>query len=372
MTMPTHTVKKMSTAQCDKCGLYTCVHKTELTQPMKPFDLGSQVGDTLSDAVTKIRIELNPGTPKEPTNIECPACKKLVTIGPNNNFCYLCGEPLKADKTKPIIADTAKDEKETATKNLKPKEDLTVKCGYCDMDILKKYITAHLNVHINSHTQIEVEPTKVEIRAEAAPIKTPLQIAAASYLTDKDDVSLKAIERFHYRKIDNLSVSSSSTEDQSISDITVTVWLKERASAYNGSYAGGVWQSSTDAERVVIQTTYDATDEYYSVSVRLIKTNQYGYSTEDAVPERLCFDATEIREEIKRALLFFKVPPRSVYKRFLKAIRNDEFVVELDKNGRIEYVQTTNANDLLAKLKEKQSLANNKWDTNTHHYGYCG
>jgi ribosomal protein L37AE/L43A len=336
---------------------------------MKPLDLGETVGDKLPDAVTKIRIELN----QEQTNIECPVCKKLVIVDPKNNFCYLCGAALKASAIKTVTTVPAKVEKETATKNLKPKdkEDITVKCGYCDMDILKKYITAHLNVHINDHTQSDVEPTKTEIKAEAAPVKTPLQIAAASYLTDKDDVSLKSIERFHYRKIENLSVSSSSTEDQSISDITVTVWLKERASTYNGSYAGGVWQASTDAERVVIQTTYDATDEYYSVSVRLIKTNQYGYSTEDAVPERLCFDATEIREEIKRALLFFKIPPRSVYKRFLKAIRNDDFVVELDKNGRIEYVQTANANDLLAKLKEKQSLANNKWDTNYGH-GYCG
>ena len=365
MTKPIHTVKLMSTTQCDECGLYTCIHKTELTQPMKPIDLGSQVGDKLSDAVTKIRIELDTEVVKEPTNIECPSCKKLVTVGPNNNFCYLCGAPLKASA---IFPD---DEKETATKNLKPKEDLTVKCGYCDMDILKKYITAHLNVHINSHTQVTVEPSKTEIKAEAAPVKTPLQVSATSYLTDKDDVGLKAIDRFHYRQIDNLSVSSSSTEDQSISDLTVTIWLKERASAYNGSYSGAVWQASTDYERVVIQTTYDATDEYYSVSVRLIKTNQYGYSTEDAVPERLCFDATEIREEIKRALLFFKVPPRSVYKRFLKAIRNEDFVVELDKNGRIEYVQTANANDLLAKLKEKQSLSNNKWDTHTNH-GFYG
>lgn len=365
--MPNHHIKLMSTPQCDTCGLYTCVHKTELTQPMNPLDLGETVGATLPDAstngLTKVRVDIKPEETKTPGNIQCPECNKLVT---HTNFCYLCGKCLKPEAIEP--------EKETATKNLKPKEDLTIKCRYCDMDVLKQYLAAHLNIHINAHTAVEAEPIKKEVKAEATPVKTPLQIAAASSLIDKDDVSLKAVDRFQYREIDNLSVSCSSIEDHSIYDFTVTVWLKDRMGTYNGNYAGSGWQASTDFERLVINTTFDATDEYYSVSVHLVKTNQYGYSTDDAVPERLCFDQTEICEEIKRALLFFKVPPRSVYKRFRKAIRNQEFIVELNDAGRVEYVQTANENDLVAKLKEKQTSSNTKWDNQTGHgyYGGCG
>jgi hypothetical protein len=259
-------------------------------------------------------------------------------------------------------------EKEIATK--KPKEDLTVKCGYCDTDVMRKYITAHVKIHIADYVPEVVEPTIVvttDTTTDVAPVvDNKVDVAPASvktsslisFLTDKDDVCLKTVDHFQYKEIANLSVSASSSEDKRFSDFTVTVWLKERPSAYPTHYAGtGTWQTSKEFERIVINTTYDAIDEYYSVSVRLVKNNQYStFSSDEAAPERLCFDQTEISEEIKRALLFFKVPPRSVYKRFLKAIRKENFVIERDNGGRIEYVQTENEDGLFAYMKSQQTI----------------
>lgn len=353
----------MSTPQCDKCGLYSCSHKTELTQPITSVSLGESVGNSLAEEQsTRIRIG-----PIQQKNTICMHCSKTVS---DENFCSECGEPLYTNVMKPSLTIPAiaspvinerseeKDSKENTTKTSKSKEEGIIKCSYCELDVVKKYITAHLKTHINDYVPYvkEMPEAKEETSAQ---LTKPLQLEASviSSLSDKDDVSLKTVEHFRYREIDNISISASSSEDNRFSDFTVSVWLKDKISAYSTYHTGGGWENSKEFERIVINTTFDAIDEYYSVSVKLMKNSQYSaYSGEEAIPERLCFDQTEISEEIKRALLFFKVPPRSVYKRFRKAIRNtDNFIIDRDEKGRVEYVQTANTSDLFALLKSKQT-----------------
>jgi len=357
----------MSTAQCNICFLYSCEHKVEREQQIKPMDLGDQIGVKLTDVknVTTINIK-NPDV-----NITCIECRAEVS---SNAFCTNCGvsligirisEPIKEPE---II-------KQPEMKNSKSDDkikDLTIKCNYCDLVIIKKYLDAHLKMHIDNFVAEPEEKislaqnniTSINTNPAQQPAILKLVEKLSAGLTDKDDISLKEVVRFKYREIDNVSVSASSSKDQRFSDFTATVWLKERTGAYSTGYAGGSYLASKDFERVVIHTTFDAIDEYYSVSVKLLKQNQYSsYDVEEAVPERLCFDQTEISSEIKKALLFFKIPPRSVYKRFLKTIRSQEFLIERDDDGRIEYVQTENTNDLVSALKEKQSFGkdNDHW-----------
>lgn len=356
-----------STPRCDLCGFYTCVHKTEAGRRVETISLGDPVGEKVSFATASCFTSskaTGPVSVETKSTVGCTLCRKEVRLAA---YCEQCGAQL-SDQTDKRIIIPPKDKTTTKTEPVKapeaskqvviPNDDDKVVCSYCLQDIMVKYMDAHIKMHVNMAAS-GYEFKKPEQKSTSL-VRLGSEIGKSIAEEYRPKVPVKLLEHFKYRKIEEVSASASSSSDGRFSDFTVVFWLGERYSVHNGHYVGGQWVPSKDYERLVIHTTYDIVDDYYSLSIKIVRRN--GYSLNDieeiATPERLLFDQTGMLREIHGALLYCRVPPLAAYKRFIKLMRRSDFLIERDeKTNRIASVQTANARDLLQALKEKHSTS---------------
>lgn len=133
--------------------------------------------------------------------------------------------------------------------------------------------------------------------------------------------SAKPIERHTFTKIVASSFVACSCP-QGYSEITLTFVLDSKTL---GEY-------SMDKHRVIINMLYDAEDDLWSVSGKIVKRANYNSKDEDkmVIFNRSAF-THELKKEIKRMLLVFNVSPRDAYRFFRRDIA-ENFVI-----GRLDY-----------------------------------
>lgn len=241
-----------------------------------------------------------------------------------------------------------------------------MKCAYCSQVIVEKYVDQHYTTHIK-----EFKPKQAIVHSaeqNTTSITVPHRIIDLTKFKKEKDVEatkvpvLRKTEEFKFRDIVDISATSSCSKDKRFSDFAITLWLKEKVWTHNGSHMGAGWAASKEFMRILILLQHDSVDDYYDVSVQLIKRGTYYNSdtVEDRIPERLCCDMPQAMNEIRKALLYLSISPIAALKRFVKLLREeDDLVFEIDEDGEIIEVSTSNHNGLLTDLDTKREEAKN-------------
>ena len=185
----------------------------------------------------------------------------------------------------------------------------------------------------------------------------------------EDKPKLSPIEHFKFRKIDAACAASSMSKDSRYSDITVVLFLKEKTSVSSGYYSGTNTSSTyKDFERLSIHTVYDSLEEYYTTTIKLLKRSSFSsFDNEENVPDRICLNAKELREEIKKAFLFFGISPKAAYKQFRKLFKQ-KLVIDYDDDNRASVARTENCEELFERLNKKPDYSGYAGGM----HGYCG
>jgi hypothetical protein len=109
---------------------------------------------------------------------------------------------------------------------------------------------------------------------------------------------------------------------------------------------------SKDWERICIHIVHDSLEDYFILSVKLLKRANYSsFDNEESIPDRICFQE-ELQTEIKRALLFFRVDPRAAYKMFRRAMKED-ITIHRNEDGRILVVRSKGMEKLNERLNKQ-------------------
>jgi len=252
-----------------------------------------------------------------------------------------------------------------------------VRCAYCSEVVVEKYLDQHYATHIKN---FKPKPAITHKPAERQPDMRPDHrvIDLSRFRKDGTETvkepikapSLKSREDFKFREIVDVSAASSCSADKRFSDVSATFWLNDKQSTYSGHQVGVGWGTSTDFQRIVVLITHDSVDDYYDVSVRLFKRGTYwtSDSIEDATPDKLCCDMPQAMKEIRKALLYFRISPIIALKRLVKMLRaeGDDLVEEIDEEGNLIEVSTSNHHGLMAELEKKQEAS--KDDDITEHW----
>lgn len=228
-------------------------------------------------------------------------------------------------------------------------KDEWVNCSLCRAKVFIKYLDNHLLVHTNNFE--ENNTTKTSITKYNPPTVSAVSKQEEVKKTENKP-QLNNIEKYKFRQLEHACCASSMSRNGRYSDFTITFWEKDKATVHSAVYSGGVASyASKDWERFTIHIAYDSVEDYFTVTSKLLKRSTYSsWDTEDTVvPDRICYQ-DELFTEIKRALLFFRIPPKSAYKLFRKLFKQ-ELVIDLDSNGRAFITQTQNCEVLQNKLK---------------------
>lgn len=254
-----------------------------------------------------------------------------------------------------------------ATEDKKEAPDtFNIVCQVCQVAMTVDLITAHLKEHMDEYQPTIAKPTEKQTAALATTHQSE-----TSHLPKKIEVPLVRVsskEQYHHREIQNISFSSSTGRNGRYSDFSIILWEPAKSSINDHTYASHNYtaSTSTDIRRFHIVITYDALDDYYHLSAKLLKKVWYNESDEGAIPDRICESPKELFVELRRALIYFRINPRVVYRLFRKMQRRDEFVSEYDKDGRAIATQTSNTDRLLEQLKNTYKTDSTY---NSHHYG---
>lgn len=228
------------------------------------------------------------------------------------------------------------------SETLKVNNAIFIRCNFCSHEVIEDMFVKHIKLHIqNKH--IEEAKTKsfesyntgsrspfIEQRvAYIEPVVEVKESDVKDFLSSLPMSKLKEPEEFSFRKIKDVSATSSRSNDGRYSDFTLFSWFGETPTTYNAGYSGG--QNSfygRSSERLQIHLVYDSLEQYFTISGRVYKTGVYSdYETEEgAVPDRICLQ-DELMKEIKMICLFFRCPPKAIYKRLLKVMRKELQVV---------------------------------------------
>jgi len=348
--------------RCGKCGLYMCEHlraDIPIQEELPVLSLASQSGtaELLADlekterpAHPRIRVSSSKDDDNTLYNLD-----RTSTI-PMGATTQAQGIIIPPPPKVPLIA-SAKDIK-----------DRWVKCSICKANICIDYLARHEIVHVNEHkTAANSSSTTPSNSTSSAIIKLPPSTNTASYSApvQENKPKLSPIERYKFRGIDTACAASSMSQDSRYSDFTVIFWLHDKINVSSGHYSGSSTSSTwKECERLSVHVVFDSIEEYYTVTTKLMKRSSYStYDNEENVPDRICINAKEVGDEVKRALLFFCVSPRAAYKQFRKLFKQD-LSIDYDACNRACIVQTANCETLFERLKRPA-------DTTYANHSYC-
>lgn len=233
-----------------------------------------------------------------------------------------------------------------------------VNCNYCNAKINSKYLDRHYNVCIelrNSKTSTAIVPIKTNTPSSLHSSSTQSQSSFSPVHNKPTEIKPKvsSLEPYKFKAIETACAASSVSNDGRYSDITVVLWLKEKTSVNTTYHSGGSTSTTCkDWDRLSIHVVYDSLEEYYTSTIKLLKRSSYSsWDNEENVPDRICFDAAELRSEIKRACLFFCISPKVAYKKFRKLFKSN-LVIDYDADNKACIAQTENCAELFDRLKK--------------------
>lgn len=234
-----------------------------------------------------------------------------------------------------------------------------VMCNLCKSNVCTIYLDDHIKVHTNTFdfgfefkSQLNSSPTSsTSIVHIPNNTNSPIPFVNKTVKFDRKDPVLSKMETYQYRKLEQACCAATVSNNGRYSDFTIVLWEQEKPGIQNKSYAGGTYVSIKDWERFTIHMVYDSKENYYTLTCKLSKRTQYGWDTDDAVPDRICYQ-DEILPEIKKALLFHRISPKSAYKHFRKLVRAP-FAATRDNNGKLLLTESMNCDKLNERLLKK-------------------
>jgi hypothetical protein len=171
----------------------------------------------------------------------------------------------------------------------------------------------------------------------------------------------KPHERHHYVGINASSFVSCTSPTGAYSELAFVLWLDNR------NYVS--FASSTDRYRLILSVMYDAEEDLWCLSAKLLKRASY-YATKDedagTISNRLC-DVSELRSEIKKMLLYLGISPRQAYRLFRRNLE-EETVINDSGSGLIT-VETASHSKLMKELEKTSTTTSYPPYTKDYH-GY--
>lgn len=209
-----------------------------------------------------------------------------------------------------------------------------IQCSYCVNKVHLQFLTKHIKEHIiREHVSDETshysQITGSSINSAKIPevFEEPKEDDVVKFLTDPPTPKIKSLENFSFRPVNDVSFISFTNKTKLYSDFSIIVWLKGTSWAQSGQYYGhnaSNYGFSGGSERLVINLIYDSIDDFFTIKTRLLK--RYGYSENDAeesvLPDRIIFQE-DILFNIRAALLFHKISPKAVLKKFMKNMKKN-------------------------------------------------
>ncbi len=168
----------------------------------------------------------------------------------------------------------------------------------------------------------------------------------------------KSHERHHFIKIHASSFVSCSSPTGSYSELAIILWV-------DGKHYS---KSSGDRYRVVLSMMYDAVDDLWSISSKLIKRGSYSYSKDEEegqISNRLCL-SSELRSEIKKLLLYLGISPRDAFKKFRRNME-ENFLITSSEFG-FTTVESASHAALIKDLEKIIPMSAMGWDSHRQHY----
>lgn len=255
----------------------------------------------------------------------------------NNYFCSLCKEYNCRKHTVPkgtiterltkLIGHFESPEEEMRTYISPEKHSSAALPGNDNSQALQTLQLAHSsNYHRNMlHPTIMDKPPTTTSMVRVSEQKSSNDFENRSKQTkDNDLISLKeGYKEHHFAGINACSFVSCSSPTGIYSELSLTLWLD------NKTYAK--YASSVDKYRAIINLMYDAEDDIWCVSGKLLKRQTYYIKDDDEmlVQNRLCL-VSELRSEIKRILLYLGISPREAYRCFRRAMRQSTVTTKTD------------------------------------------
>lgn len=257
-----------------------------------------------------------------------------------------------------------------------------IKCNICNVGVEKSFLTRHVAYHIENgivtETNIRVsdgndKTGKVHHLPSSSFVSTPAKQEdlvdvtiddVRSFLSAVPATKLCSREKYNFRKIKDVSIVSGTSKDKRYSDFCVLVWLADSSTTYNTTFVGGhnsYYGKST--ERVQMTVCYDSVENYFTLSNKIYKRTGYSEfdSEEGKTPDKIC-NQDEIVDEMRKSLLFFRVSPRGVLKRFIKNMRGS--TTQIPGVGYENYISTENHLPIMESLSKKTAYSLADYD---HH-----
>lgn len=311
-------------------------------------------------------------------------CKKHNALQPphgsrQDNFSIIppslpMGEPVGSEALSGVVIEQIKNAKmekvenksvvETKVVGTKSTSDF-VHCNLCRARVAIQYLDKHLKVHTHNFNPADKKAlptqnasTSIVVREQPANTNRTPNYTTTTYSPPKEKPGtphLSPIETYKFRKLEEACAASSMSQNGRYSDFTVILWGAEKPAAYSNVYAGGhSTYAAKEWDRCCIHIVYDNVEDYFTMSCKILRRGQYtAYDSEDSIPDRICYQE-ELLGEIKRALLFFRLSPKTAYKQFRKLFKQD-IVIDYDDDGNALIAQTKNCDALNDRLKKSST-----------------
>lgn len=335
----------MSSKRCDLCGLFGCHHVNPRLEPRH----GSRSSNALipfgEKTVTPIGFEGN-------TALADDRHSTIPGPGPGTvEQQRILIPPPPAVPNLPGVVQVSKELQKIDTK------DDWVHCNLCKARVNVQYLDNHLKVHTDLFEPSKVTSQTSSTSTAIVPVTSSVSTTVSPNKKDEKIPTLSKVEKYKFRELVEACCASSVSLDGRYSDFTVVFWEKDKPGVQTTTYTGGATTYTTrEWERLSIHVVYDNVEDYFTVSCKLLKRSGYStFDTEDAIPDRICFQE-ELITEIKRALLFYKISPDEALKKFT-SLFTQPIIIDHDAEGRALIAQTQNCDVLQERLKRISSYS---------------
>jgi hypothetical protein len=394
---------------CKQCGMFMCIHKRandSETVVAPPVPLGEDVANVVASDLDspptnqRIRVETKPPQPQfvphpriskpaDPAKTHPPMA--LPPEGGTQNLApkpnrILIPPPPRTKHIVPAASTYAKGWEQTfdkgnvvssSTTEMDSDDEEWITCKICEVRAHVKFFDQHMLKHtkpsaISSGSPHRSVDTPVFPSPQSRP-STALATVAPPVKREPTKPKVTSLDTYRFRKIEGAGATSSVCQSGRYSDFTFVLLLENKPSSYSTHYSGGNGaQLYREYERIVIHLVYDSTDDFYTLSIKMLKRSSHStYDTEYGgdlvVPERVCYQE-EILSEIRKALLVYGVNPKFAHRHFLKMLQED-LVHERNEDGRPIITQTRGLAELNERMRKNAGHQWNRDDDNANIMG---
>jgi hypothetical protein len=342
--------------RCSICSLFFCCHNKRIEEKSSPLALSP--GEHIDNIIDAFSVNQGSSSMTESKRVFVPPPPVLSSPRQTVN--------LTKDHCPPPST-------ETNDSDILASPNTWVSCNICSCRIHGQYLDTHLKAHIQTYVPRHSSTTG----ASTAMVRYGAQIPSTTtttthYTKQPSQLKISAQEKYRFRKLEAVSIQSTTNKTGRYSDMTVVFWDTEKPVAQSAVYSGtGYSTISKDWERVCIHIVHNTIEDYYTLSVKLLKRANYSaWDNEEGIPDRICLQE-ELRTEIKRALLFFRINPMNAYRLFRKEWKGD-FAVDKSEDGRITVVKSQSMKKLSERLNKQPQVYNHTSYIHSNGYGMYG